>query len=214
MFAPPPTSQCEDCGGRAPAWSCSLPELSFPSSRRCLFCSLLIIRFAKLKALSFCTLFVLLSCVCTFCLNSRLSLCRRCLFCSHVIIHFPKQQALSFWTLFILLSCYCTLCLSGCYLFSSFLIVRFVWAAGSLFLVVICFGCCRHAQCCSFCGVRSTEALSLFFCFVLGCAFLFLYILWCFANQKVLVKRLYKAMMHCVRNNTVCMLFPFEKYHR
>ena len=136
MFTPPPTRHCEDCSGQAPAWSCSLPELSFPSSRRCLFCSLLvIILFPKQQALSFWTLFILLSCYCTLCLNSRLSLFRRCLFCSLVFIYFSQ-------------------------------------ATDSLFLDDVCFDCCRHAHCCSFCGVRSTEALSLLFLFCFGLRFL------------------------------------------
>ena len=71
------TDQCEDCSGRAPAWSCSLPELSFPSSRRCLFCSLVIVRFAFLVVICF-----------ALCLLYALS----------------EQQALSFWFLFLLVA--------------------------------------------------------------------------------------------------------------
>ena len=77
MFTPPPTSQCENCSGRAPAWSCSLPELSFPSSRRRLFCSLVIVRFAFLVVICF-----------ALCLLYALS----------------EQQALSFWLLFVLVA--------------------------------------------------------------------------------------------------------------
>ena len=77
MFTPPPTSQCENCSGRAPAWSCSLPELSFPSSRRRLFCSLVIVRFAFLVVICF-----------ALCLLYALS----------------EQQALSFWFLFLLVA--------------------------------------------------------------------------------------------------------------
>ena len=126
MFTPPPTSQCEDCSGRAPAWSCSLPELSFPSSRRRLFCSLVIVRFAFLVVICF-----------ALCLLYALS----------------EQQALSFWLLFVLVA--------------------------AVLLIVVHF------------VMSSARKRSLYF-FVLGCAVLFLYIFWCFANQEVLFERLCK----------------------
>ena len=99
--------------------------------------------------------------------------------------------ALHFWLLFVLLSSFFTLCLSSRLSLSGFYFFWLLLSCSVLFIL----WCSQPAL----------------FWVALSCFCIFL---WCFANQKVLVKRLYKAMMHCVRNNTVCMLFPFEKYHR
>ena len=152
MFTPPPTSQCEDCSGRAPAWSCSLPELSFPSSRRCFFALLLLYIFP----------------------SNRLSLSGRCLFCSFVIVHF------AFLVVIVLLSSYCTLCLSsrlslsGCYLFwllPSCSVLFIFWCSqhgSALFIFFIFFGVALSCFC-IFCGVLPTRRYSSRDCIKLWC---------------------------------------------
>ena len=135
------------------------------------------------------------------------------------VVERPRGAALSrSFLAALLLSCYCTqaadvVCFA---LFLLYALPEQQAISFCLFFVLVAAVMLIVVQFVEFAAQRH----SLYNCFVsvLGCAVLFLYILWC-CQPGGTRREITEVIMQCVQNNTVCiqtvcMLFPFERNHR